>query len=191
MLQMRLTALLSSALFLSLPALAQGAPTRITKHEIVLAIDPAKGTFQSEDRVFFTGQAPAQPAAVPGVDAEVTGTGEGMVAYRFRGTIQNPVKKSGAATWVAGDTTAGTISPEGSYLVRGFFAPSKDPCRFRITIRVPLPHRAVTVGRLVSEKGGRGHLRDRLPGRRPRRRHRPVGRGRAHHRWRLLPHLPL
>ncbi|NJN14287.1 MAG: M1 family metallopeptidase, partial [Planctomycetes bacterium] len=82
--------------------------------------------------------------------------GEQEVTLRFRGTFSGAIQKSAAPTWVAGDQTAGVVGPKGSYLTRGFYAPSSGLCTFRVRIRVPLPHRAVSQGRRTGESENNG-----------------------------------
>ena len=128
----------------------------VLSHELKLSIDPATSSFTSQDRLRVRGPGRIEIPAMDGVTVEPAaievGAGEQEVVVRFAGRIKDPVKKSTAATWVAGDRTAGTIGPEGSYLVRGFYVPTEEPTRFRVEISVSLPHRAVSQGRRLAER---------------------------------------
>ncbi len=151
----RPTILLVSLLFgaLAQPGFAQGEATVLT-HDLVLRIDPEASSFRSIDTVTVRGPGRLPLATLKGVTVDgprEVAAGTHQITVKFTGTIQNPVKRSSARRWVAGDTTPGTISGEGSYLVRGFCVGGDTPAKFRVTIEVPLPHRAVAQGRRIAE----------------------------------------
>ncbi len=145
---------------LLLAALALAGEPRILGHEVTLTLDPEAGTFESIDRVLVEGPGRLSIPRLPGVTVEGADRDldalEQEVVLRFAGTLPNAIEKAAAPTWVAGDRTAGIVSPKGSYLVGGFYAPSPDPTPFRVTVRVPLPHRAVSQGRRLSESEREG-----------------------------------
>ncbi len=127
----------------------------VLRHDIQLTLDPATGTFRSIDKMVVRGPGVLVARAWKGVQVTLPKaplpTGDHEVEAVFEGKIVNPVKKARGATWVAGDSTAGTISPRGSYLVGGFYLPSAKPAKFRITIEVPKPHLAIAQGKRIAE----------------------------------------
>lgn len=156
--------ILSAASALLLAASAAAAPG-LRSQEIDISIDPATSAFTSVVLVEAEGPIDIPIPAMDGVECWLgeerietlrVDTGPQRLRITFRGTIRNPVRKSSAATWVAGDSTPGSIGPEGTYLVRGFYLPSPEPLPFRISVRVPLPHRAVSQGKRVEEREEEG-----------------------------------
>jgi len=141
-----------------LASAAVAGDAEVLRHDLALVLDPQRSSFEATDRVRVRGPGRLHVAAPEGVEVEggehEVGAGEHEIVVRFRGVVSNPVKKSAAATWVSGDRTAGTIGPEGTYLVRGFYVPSRTPARFRVTITTPLAHHAVAPGRRVAEEAG-------------------------------------
>jgi len=143
---------LATLLILAATALAE---VEILGHELVVSIDPSSSRIVSEDRVRVRGPGTLAVSAPKGITVKPASVevaeGEHVVEFRFEGKVDNAIKKSRAATWVAGDRTAGTIGEKGSYLVRGFYVPSPRPTPFKTTVTVPLPHRAVAPGRRTAE----------------------------------------
>ncbi|MHC4940578.1 MAG: M28 family peptidase [Planctomycetota bacterium] len=136
------------------------AEVEILGHELTVTIDPEKAAIESTDRVRVRGPGTISVNPPKGITVEPRSVevaeGEHTIVFRFTGVVDNPVEKSTAATWVAGDRTAGTIGPKGSYLVRGFYVPSSRPAPFKTTVSVPLPQRAVVPGRRIAESEKNG-----------------------------------
>lgn len=150
---------------LALFAASAAAAPGLLGHELAIAIDPANASFESTDLIRAEGPIEIPIPPMEGVEVflgeeriETLRVPEGPQTMRltFRGTLRNAVQKSKGPTWVAGDSTPGTIGPDGSYLVRGFYLPSPEPLPFRVSIRVPLPHRAVSQGKRVEEREEEG-----------------------------------
>ena len=151
-----------------LGVVAAAGEARIIRHDLNVAIDPQKSSFGSVDRIEVEGPGTLRLPSMKGISVEADGleggtlevpAGRHTYTFTFRGSLANPVQKQKGPTWVAGDETPGTIGERGSYLVRGFFVPSSRPAALRITIDVPLPHRAVAQGRRVAESEKDGHYR--------------------------------
>jgi hypothetical protein len=140
---------------LLLTGVAGAEGVTILGHDITITLDPKASTLDSTDRVRVRGPGTLRPETPEGVTAEPASVevpeGEHTVSIRFRGTVKAPVKRAEGATWVAGDRSAGTIGERGSYLFQGFYVASPKPSPFRVSIRVPLPHRAVAPGRRSAE----------------------------------------
>ncbi|MEE8107302.1 MAG: M28 family peptidase [Planctomycetota bacterium] len=161
---------------------AAAEDARIRSHDIRLKIDPATGSFEATDTLFVTG--PGTVDARPqrkGVkltkltleDVVVEGSalnlakGVHKITVVWKGSMKASVQKQKGPTWVAGDTTSGTIGEKGSYLPGGFYVPSKHPALFSVTIEVPLPHKAVSQGVRRSETTKDGWYSVRYEGRSP------------------------
>ncbi|MGH7161942.1 MAG: M1 family aminopeptidase, partial [Planctomycetota bacterium] len=154
------------ALFLALSsALAAADEARLLRHDVRLTLDPAGAAFRSVDRVEVEGPGALPLAAIDGVRVSVNGEaatsldvpeGRHVFDVVFQGVVAHPLTKASGPTWVAGDSTPGTIGEEGSYLVRGFYVQAAAPARFRVEVSVPLPHRAVSQGRRVEEREEEG-----------------------------------
>jgi len=147
------------AILLALVA-AASAEVEILDHELVVVLEPATGGIVSTDRVRVKGPGTLSVPVPDGIKVEPASVevaeGEHTIEFRFSGVVRNPVEKSTAATWVAGDRTAGTIGEKGSYLVRGFYVPSPRPAPFKTTVRIPLPQRAVVPGKRIAESEEEG-----------------------------------
>jgi len=143
-----------AVLLLASISLADGVS--ILGHEIQLKLDPKASTLESVDSVRVRGPGVLKPEVPDGITVEPASIevaeGEHTVEFRFRGKVAAPVEKAGGTTWVAGDRSAGTIGERGTYLFQGFYVPSPDLTPFRLTIRVPLPHRAVAPGKRTFEE---------------------------------------
>jgi len=119
---------------------------RIESQEIDLRIDPESGTFHAVVRAVLAGEPDLSDLEKRGVTIERKGD-----TFVLSAKVEHAVQKSAAPTWVAGDSTPGTIGTKGTYLTHGFYLPVQGTCRFKVSIEVPLPHRAVSQGRRVSE----------------------------------------
>jgi len=146
---------------LVLTAAAFGQELDVLDQNIFLRIDPDDGSFQCT--LIANLRNPKGGLAGPpkgmlhkGVKVDrwlVADPQDGRITLKasWGGRITDPVKKSGAATWVAGDSSDGTISKRGSYMPRGFYLPSRTPFLARIQIKVTGGHKAVSVGKLTHE----------------------------------------
>ena len=128
---------------LLLVTLAQ-AEVVILEHDLVVEIDPATSRIEARDTVRARGPGTITIPAFEGIEVSPSHTievpeGEHDITVVFKGTIKNDVQKSGAATWVSGDKTAGTIGPKGSYLFQGFYVPrrARRSSRRRSRFRCP------------------------------------------------------
>jgi len=173
-----------------LAAFAVADDARIVSHDIRLKIDPAAGTFEASDKLVVMGPGwfDATPkregvqltklllGTRPGEEkldstdkprVELMQPGPHEIDVVWKGTIKAGVQKQKGPTWVAGDTTSGTISEKGSYLPGGFYVASKEPAHFSVVIEVPLPHRAVSQGVRKSETTADGRYTVAYEGRSP------------------------
>jgi len=146
--------ILLALLLLAAATLADGVS--ILGHEIELTLDPKNSTLDSIDRVRVRGPGTLKPEVPEGITVEPASVevaeGEHEIEFHFRGKVAAPVEKAGGATWVAGDRSAGSIGERGTYLFQGFYVPSPDLSPFRLTVNVPLPHRAVAPGKRTFEQ---------------------------------------
>lgn len=147
---------------LLLAAAAAGEP-KVLRHDIEIALDPAAAGFASVDRLEVEGPGELSLPAVEGVTCEADAPlsvppGPHRLTLRFRGTLRGAAKEE-METYAPGDSTPGRIGPDGSVLLRGFYAATEMLSLFRLSIRVPLPHRAVSQGRRVEEREEAGEYR--------------------------------
>lgn len=160
------------ALLSLLASLAAAGEARVVKQEVELTLSPETASFESVVRIEALG--PGRIVPPEGVEAtwerggpEVP-EGAATLILRLRGVVDHAIQRSASPTWVAGDATAGTIGPRGTYLVSGFYVPAPSPCLFDVSVRTPLPHRAVSQGRRVEEREEEGVHRVRYAATHPR-----------------------
>jgi len=160
------------ALLPVLASLAAAGEARLVKQEVELTLHPDTASFESVVRIEALGPGrivlPERVEATWERGGPEVSEGPATLVVRLRGVVDHPIQESASPTWVAGDVTAGTIGPRGTYLVSGFYLPAPSPCLFDVSVTTPLPHRAVSQGRRLEEREEEGRYRVRYTATHPR-----------------------
>lgn len=142
------------------------------RHRIEARLDPATHRIEATDRI--TGLSGSRVAlrlaptlAVSAVEGGARWRRDGAgpilvyapgaeVVVRYHGTLFDPPRPSGHIRFVAGDSTGGTISPDGVFLDggSGWYPDPGGMALFDLDVALPPPYLAVSQGRLAGRHQG-------------------------------------